>query len=127
MAQILIIDDDEAMRYLLREMLEPEGYTVYEAANGAEGMRLFRQERPEFVITDVFMPEQDGLETIRMLKREFPTVKIVAMSGGGASGTLSYLEVTRTFGADRILRKPFLKGSLLATLQELGEESDLFD
>jgi CheY-like chemotaxis protein len=106
-------------------MLESEGYTVYEAADGAEGMRLFRQKRPVFVITDIFMPEQDGLETIRMLKCEFPSVKIVAISGGGRNGMLSYLEITRTFGADLILSKPFTKTALLTALQKLGEESDL--
>jgi CheY-like chemotaxis protein len=127
MARILIIDDEESMRYLLRRMLESEGYTVYEAADGAEGMRLFRQKRPVFVITDIFMPEQDGLETIRMLKCEFPSVKIVAISGGGRNGLLSYLEITRQFGADRILSKPFSKNVLLAILQELAEGNDLIN
>ena len=127
MARILIIDDDEAMRYLLYRMLTSVGYTVYEAANGAAGMRLVRQERPELVITDIFMPEQDGLETICMLKREFPTIKIVAMSGGGESGTLSYLEMTRKLGADLVLGKPLTKEDLLATLQKLGESTDVLN
>jgi CheY-like chemotaxis protein len=127
MARILIIDDDESMRYLLRQMLEPEGYTVFEAADGAAGLRLVRQERPELVMTDIFMPEQDGLETILMLKREFPTVKIVVMSAGGRYGMLSYLEMARKLGADLVLKKPFTKEALLAILQNSGESAGLLN
>jgi CheY-like chemotaxis protein len=119
MARILIIDDDESMLYLLRQILECAGHEVLEATDGAVGARLFRQERPEIVITDIFMPEQDGLETILTLKREFPTVKIIAISGGGQIGDLSYLEMTRKFGADRVLRKPFTPQAMLTTIQEL--------
>ena len=119
MVRILIIDDNKDILDLLRLMLESTGYSVYEAADGKAGMRLVRQERPELVITDIFMPEQDGLETIRMLRREFPTIKIIAMSGGGQSGLLSYLEIARKLGADRALGKPLMKETLLATLQEL--------
>ena len=125
MARILIIDDDEAMRYLLRQILTSAGYDVCEAADGAAGARLFRQERPELVITDIFMPEQDGIETILALKREFPTVKIIAISGGGQNGDLNYLAMTRTLGADRVLRKPFTHQELLTIVQELSEKSEI--
>ena len=121
MARILIIDDDRDMLYTLRQILTCAGHEVLEASDGAAGLRLFRQERPEFVITDIFMPEQDGLETILTLKSEFPTVKIIAISGGGQIGNLSYLEMAGPFGAERLLCKPFTRQDLLSAIQELAE------
>lgn len=127
MARVLIIDDNKDILHMLRLILESAGHTVYEATHGEAGIRVFRQERPEIVITDIFMPVQDGLETICILKREFPTVKIVAISGGGQSGRLEYLEVARKIGADRVLAKPFSKAVLLEALQDLGESAGLFN
>jgi CheY-like chemotaxis protein len=123
MARILIIDDDENMLYLLRQILQSAGHDVYEAADGAAGLELFRQARPELVITDIFMPEQDGLETVLALKREFPTVKVIAMSGGGECGELGYLATIRTLGADRVLIKPIPRQELLTIVQELSEKT----
>lgn len=119
MARILIIDDDANVRYTLRQMLESAEHEVFEAPDGAAGVSLFRQKRPELVITDIFMPERDGLETILTLKSEFPTVKIIAISGGGQLGNLSYLEMARAFGAERVLVKPFIRQDLLTAIQEL--------
>ena len=122
MTRILIIDDEESILFLLREILQSAGHELHEASDGAVGLELFRQKRPELVITDIFMPEWDGLEVIRALKREYPTVKIIAMSGGGSSGALMYLKISQLLGADRILRKPFLRQELLSIIQELSEE-----
>ena len=119
MTRILIIDDEMSILFLLHEILESAGHTVHEAADGAAGLRLFRQLRHELVITDIFMPEQDGLEVILALKREFPGVKIIAISGGD----MMFLPMSKTFGADRILPKPFPRQKLLATVQELSEEA----
>ena len=127
MARILIIDDSQDILRLLRLILESAGHTVYDAADGVAGMHIFRKERPELVITDIFMPEQDGLATIRMLRHEFPTVKILAISGGGQFGTLNYLDIAETLGADAVLSKPFTSEALLAILQNLGESADLFN
>ena len=127
MARILIIDDDRNILYLLRQILEDAGHDVFEARDGATGLRLVRQARPELVMTDIFMPERDGLEIILALKREFPTIKTVAISGAEEIRGLSYLAMARTFGADQIIRKPFTRHEVLAAVQELNahfEDSD---
>jgi len=120
MARMLIIDDDAYTRYAVRQFLECAGHTVIEAADGKAGMCLFRQGLPDVVITDIFMPEQDGLEIILALKREYPSVKIIAISGGGDMGDLQYLGMSRVFGAERVLCKPFTQQELLTTIQEIS-------
>ena len=127
MARILVIDDDVKMLSTLRQMLEGAKHEVFEAPDGAVGVSVFQRERPELVITDIFMPEQDGLETILALKNEFPGVKIIAISGGGKNGNFSYLEVARTFGADRVFRKPFTPQVILTAIEELQETSEYSD
>lgn len=86
MAQILVIADDAHVRLVLRQVLERAGYTVREAANGREGLQRYRTTPTELVMTDILMPEQEGLETIPALRRELPAVKILAISGGGQGG-----------------------------------------
>ena len=85
MAGILIIDDDVHIRTILRKTLQSEGYQVVEASNGNEGVRLYREKPVELIITDLIMPEKEGIETIMELGRDFPDVKIIAMSGGDKS------------------------------------------
>jgi CheY-like chemotaxis protein len=114
MPRILLIDDDHDFRSMLRTALEHDGYTVEEAQNGYEGIRRYRAAPADLVITDILMPEQEGLETIRELRQEFPAVKIIAMSGGGRTGNLNFLSLARRFGALLTLQKPF-------TLQEFRE------
>src|SRR5207245_7504489 len=101
---ILVIDDDEDFRRMLFTALERDGYTVEEARNGQEGSRRHRTEPVDLVITDILMPEQEGLETIQALRREFPEIKIIAISGG--VGQLNFLPLARKFGALRTLQKP---------------------
>jgi CheY-like chemotaxis protein len=120
--RILVIDDEDLIREVIREMLEPEGYVVLTAANGKEGLRLFHKELPDLIITDIFMPEMEGLETIRELRRHSPDVKIVAISGGGERGMVSFLSHARRFGALRTLEKPFSREDLLNNLKELLTE-----
>ncbi|MEK7337311.1 MAG: response regulator [Nitrospirota bacterium] len=105
MASILVIDDDEALRLLLREMLEADGHQVREAANGHEGLALYRAQPADLVITDILMPEQDGMEVILELTREFLDARVIAMTG--ASGEQNFLSVAKLFGARHILEKPF--------------------
>jgi len=117
--RILIIDDDEQIRDLLRQVMEWSGYTVVEAENGRKGMRRQREEPADLVITDLIMPEQEGLETITLLKKEFPGVKIVAISGGGRIGPEAYLPAARELGADLVFSKPFDVKNFVTAVREL--------
>lgn len=117
--KILVIDDDEQMRVLLRQVMEWAGHEVVEAADGREGTRLQRQHRADLVITDLIMPEQEGLETITALRRDYPGLKIIAISGGGRIGPEAYLPAARELGADRVFSKPFDVRELAETVREL--------
>ncbi|NLX18924.1 MAG: response regulator [Desulfobulbus sp.] len=105
--RILVIDDDDQMRTLLRQVMELAGYEVIEAENGREGMQKHLRQPADLVITDLIMPEQEGLETITSLKKEYPAIKIIAISGGGRIGPEAYLPAARELGADRVFTKPF--------------------
>lgn len=111
--RILVIDDDPVVRGMLVEMLRREGYEVDEADDGRAGMRKFREVPATLVITDVVMPEQEGLETLMQLRHASKTVKVIAISGGGRVGPDAYLNSARTLGADAILAKPFGREELL--------------
>jgi DNA-binding response OmpR family regulator len=119
MAQILIIEDDQRLRLALKENLQLHGYDVTDAANGLEGTNIFRSNRADIIVMDIIMCEKEGIETIRELKRDFPTVKIIAISGGGALGPEHYLNVALALGADIALKKPFRTESLLNHIEEL--------
>jgi CheY-like chemotaxis protein len=117
--KILIIEDDDFVRDVLHQVLSFSGYDVSEASDGIEGIRRFRRDRPDLVVTDLIMPNKDGIETIADLHAEFPGVKIIAMSGGGGQGPRLYLEVAQGFGAARLLTKPFHPDELLRVVQDL--------
>lgn len=119
MYRILIIDDEEMIRRILRRMLEVEGFEVIEAPDGRAGMMLQRESPVDLVITDLIMPEKEGLETIKELREEFPEVKIIAISGGGWLEADPYLVTAKRIGADRTLAKPMERKSLLAAVREL--------
>ena len=121
MARILVIDDDEQMRSMLRQMLERAGHEVVLASNGLEGMRLYRQESTDLIITDIIMPEKEGLQTIRELKTEFPDLKVIAISGGGSKGNMDFLPVAKVFGAKRIVTKPFKSQVMLDIVDDVLE------
>jgi CheY-like chemotaxis protein len=106
MVRILIIDDDADFRALLRRVLVRAGYEVVEARDGREGMQCYRTAPTDIVLTDILMPEQEGLETIRALRQEFPAAKIIAFSGGGRLGGLDVLGIAKQFGAFHTLTKP---------------------
>jgi len=123
--RILIIDDDHHILLMVKKMLERAGFEVDLAANGEEGLKLFKKMPVELVITDIIMPEKEGLETIREMKRLAPDLKIIAMSGGGKVSSKNYLDTAKIFGATRIMAKPFTQKQMVSTVQELmGEASN---
>ncbi|MDP2137012.1 MAG: response regulator transcription factor [Candidatus Didemnitutus sp.] len=107
MAKILLIDDDDLFRDMLASALEREGHVVNQATNGVQGLKMFRAEQADLVITDIVMPEKEGLDTIRDLRRDFPAARIIAMSGGLANDSRLYLLMAEKFGARAVLAKPF--------------------
>src|SRR4051812_35167901 len=107
MARILVIDDNEDVRAVVCGALESAGHEVVHAADGARGVELQRRSPVALVITDILMPEKEGLETIVDLKQEFPQLRIIAMSGAGARLTANYLFMARDLGAHAVLSKPF--------------------
>ena len=115
MARILVIDDDINLRKMLGQALELAGYEVALAADGREGVASFRAQPTDVVITDLYMPNQEGLETIMELHRDFPAVPIIAMSGKRPAGAL--LSVAQRLGAVGILEKSFSADELLAAVE----------
>ena len=119
MAHILVIDDELQIRLMLRKLLEPEGYTITEAPDGIEGIKRYHENPADLIITDLIMPDKEGLETIMELKKENPAVKIIAMSGGGKNKPEGYLHLAKQFGAMETLEKPIRKEELLKAIKNL--------
>lgn len=119
MKEILIVDDEEQIRTALKHMLEKEGYTVREASNGDVALRLHREKQADLIVTDIIMPEKEGLGTILELKNEFPGAKIFAMSGGGKNSPEQYLRMAKGFGVDKIFVKPFSREELVSAVKEI--------
>jgi CheY-like chemotaxis protein len=113
MKRILIIDDDEQMRALLSDILEHAGYGVTEASNGKEGLERFQADPADLVITDLIMPEKEGVETILELRRQRPEARIIAISGGGRGGACDYLSIAARLGVRRTVAKPFTRHEIL--------------
>jgi CheY-like chemotaxis protein len=118
MPHILIVDDDHLVRSVLRQMLEPEGYTVTEAPDGRVGLARWREEPADLLLTDLLMPEQDGIEIIRAVRKGWPNAKIIAMTGGGKMG-IDCLPVAKQLGAHKTLHKPMDRVTLLAAVEEV--------
>jgi len=119
MASILIIDDDSGFRKMIRHMLEKEGYQVLEASDGNEGIEVYHSKKVDLVITDIFMPEKEGIETIIDLRRDNPDVKIIAVSGGGWKGDFDALKIAEAFGVQKAFEKPFERDEMLKTVSRL--------
>ena len=113
MPRILVIDDDTALRQFIRDVLEDSGYSVEEQTDGALGLKAYQRQPADLVLTDIVMPNKEGLETIQGFRRLFPDVKIIAMSGGLSSSHFDPLPLALQFGAKRTLKKPFLMNDLL--------------
>lgn len=125
MATILVIDDDASMCTLLQEALTLAGHEVDVAPHGNAGLALFRQQPRDLVITDLIMPEKEGIETIMELRRDFPDVRIIAMSGGGRWDAEGYLKIAMGAGAQRVVRKPIDLADLKRIVQQLTENAPL--
>jgi DNA-binding response OmpR family regulator len=117
--RILIIDDEVQIREMLGQMLSREGYQVLHASNGKDGMKICREQHIDLIITDIIMPEKDGIETILELRRELSHLKVIAISGGGRLGPDGYLEMAKKLGAHRTFFKPFNRKEILDAVQEL--------
>jgi CheY-like chemotaxis protein len=119
MPRILLVDDDDSFRKMLRLSLVRLGYEVVEVGNGKDAVRLINEQLPDLLITDLVMPEKEGLETIDEVRRKHPKLKIIAMSGGGRVNATDYLKIARAMGADKVLAKPFSIDEMTATLDSL--------
>jgi CheY-like chemotaxis protein len=121
--KILIAEDNADTREALRLLLELEGYSVRAAANGDEAMRLQASEPADVLVTDLFMPERDGFETLAAFRKSFPQTRIVVISGDTTKVRGSYLESARMVGADATLRKPVMPADLLKVIAGLVEKA----
>lgn len=122
MARILVIDDDAAVRSIIGRILERARHDVEYAANGAEGLQKFRSDPPDLVITDLYMPEKEGIETIQEMRAEGPDLRILAVSGGLLGDTSGPLTDAELLGASATLAKPFTSEELLNAVDRLLRE-----
>jgi len=113
MQSILVIDDDKLMRLALARILISSGFNVVQAADGDEGLQLYRSQEFDLVITDLIMPDKEGIQIIRELRKENSKIRIIAMSAGGRGGATDYLKWARLMGAKQCLSKPIKREELL--------------
>jgi YesN/AraC family two-component response regulator len=119
MARILLIDDDASVRTPLSLILSHFGHVVIEACDGREGMELFTDANADLVITDIVMPEKEGLEVLREMRKLRPLVKVIAISGGGRVNPTDYLRMATFLGASKVLAKPISSEALIAAINEV--------
>ncbi len=119
MPRILVVDDEEQVRRVLRLVLERAGYEVDTAADGNEAVAIFYPSRHDVVITDIVMPEKEGIETIQELRQKSAGVRIIAISGGGRISPEEYLDWAKRFGVHCTFTKPINRDELLDTLAAL--------
>ena len=117
--KVLIIDDDELVRMTMCGVLRKLGWTLIEAKNGNEGIDLFKKEKPDLVITDMLMPDKEGLETISDIRALSPKAKIIAISSGGHSRNMAFLDLAQQVGANRIMSKPIKPDELLNAVKSI--------
>jgi len=122
MAGILIVEDDNDLREMLKVSLMRRKYTILEASNGKEALAKFKPSLIDLVITDIIMPDEDGLKVIMKFREIKPAMKIIAISGGGKAGPANYLSMARALGADEIFPKPFSVNSLIAKIDDILEK-----
>lgn len=117
--RVLVVDDDELICLTVSNTLVKLGCTVFKATNGNEGIAMFKKERPDIVISDLLMPEKEGLETIKEIRMLDPHVKIIAMSGGGSTQNMSFLKLAERLGASCTMAKPILPAQLVSAVKGL--------
>jgi CheY-like chemotaxis protein len=121
MKSILVVDDDKYIRILLKKLFEQEGYAVQTAENGNSAVKSLYEKPADLVITDIIMPEKEGLETIMELRRDFPNLKLIAISGGGLIHANKYLKLAKLMGAQYTFSKPLSIIELKAAVRSLLE------
>ena len=121
MALILVIDDDPQITHLLQDVLELEGYQVITAQRATDGLHYLEKATIDLVITDVIMPDKEGLETIREIRQRYPKTKILAISGGLTKSGVNVLDIAKRLGADSVLSKPFGVEDLIQSVRMLLE------
>jgi len=119
LAKILVVDDDDAVRMMLSKMLERASHDVITAENGIQALICIRKQLPDVVILDIIMPEKEGFETIAEIRRDYPNLKIIAISGGGSIGPTNYLKLAKTLGAHLTMEKPIRMKELTAAIWQL--------
>jgi CheY-like chemotaxis protein len=126
MASVLVIDDEPVTRTVIRAILESVGHTVGEADNGLTGLAMFYANSPDLVITDIFMPKKDGIETIRELRRTNPEIKIIALSGDVRFDGPGILNAAHLLGADQVIEKPFRNDELVRIAEQVLANKSAF-
>jgi len=116
---ICVIDDDESVRQTVGRILKGAGYAVVDAKDGEAGLRAVERSKSVMIITDIVMPNREGIETIREAKQRFPAIPIIAISGGGRLGPDGFLDLALKLGADDCLAKPFRPAELLDKVRRL--------
>ncbi|MDP6779070.1 MAG: response regulator [Candidatus Latescibacteria bacterium] len=119
MSRVLVIDDEHDVRLPILQVLAKAGYEVEEAPDGHEGVERYRENPADLVIVDIFMPTKSGLEVIQELKRDFPSIKIIAISGVDVRDGLDLATLTRAYEVDRAIEKPFHIHDLLQAVRDL--------
>lgn len=122
MPGVLIVEDDKELREMLKMMLLRKNYTVLEAENGKAAITHFKPLLTDIVVTDLIMPEEDGLKVVIKLRELKPSIKIIAISGGGKVGPASYLNLAKALGADAVYSKPFSLNDLVSKIEQLLDE-----
>ena len=117
--KILVIDDDDVIRLTMQSFLKKKGFQVFTAENGNTGLELFKKESPQIIITDMLMPNKEGLETITEIRSFKNGSKIIAMSGGGSTQNMTFLQLAEKVGADLLLSKPVKPDQLIAAIEDL--------
>jgi len=124
LALILLVDDDPQMLNLLSDIIELDGHVAVMAEDGEQALNVFEHQKPDLVITDLLMPNKEGLEFISEIREIFPELKIIAYSGGGSGNPENYLEFARGMGADRVFSKPMPLASLREEIKILLNENN---
>jgi CheY-like chemotaxis protein len=125
MPGVLIVEDDKELREMLKMSLKRKGFTVQEAENGKDAISHFKPLITDLVVTDLIMPEEDGIKVVIRLRELKPTIKIIAISGGGKVGPGSYLNLAKALGADAIYSKPFSIKDLVSKIEQLLDSEQL--
>lgn len=121
MARIIVIDDQEPIRRIVRRALEQAGHEVLDASDGEMGLELLGRHAVDAVLTDIFMPGVDGIQTVRQIRKQFPQVKVIVMSGGDSTGLLDLRRDAELLGAVKSLPKPFTTHEIVSIVNSVLE------